>query len=113
MVDLSVYLYIINVNMDEEDEVLKEHVKSFNPRQYWETRLRAHPDITGVGYLGRSPQFVEQQYLSRMRQVESVLRHYGLADLAGRSVLDIGAGTGIWMSFWHRHGADRVAGLDF
>ena len=92
---------------------MKEQVETFNPRGYWEDRLRSHPDITGVGYLGRSPQFIEQQYRSRMHQVELILRHYGLGDLAGRSVLDIGAGTGIWMNFWHQHGADRVAGLDF
>lgn len=99
--------------MEEEDEILKEQVEAFNPRLYWEERLRAHPDITGVGYLGRSTQFVEQQYRSRMRQVELALRHFELSDMAGRSVLDIGSGTGIWMNFWHQHGAGRVVGLDF
>ena len=85
----------------------------FDPQRYWEQRLDAHPDITGVGYLGRSPQFVEQQYRSRRREVERALRHHALATLEGRSVLDIGAGTGIWLDFWHRHGARHVAGLDF
>jgi 2-polyprenyl-3-methyl-5-hydroxy-6-metoxy-1,4-benzoquinol methylase len=92
---------------------MEEPEETFNPRRYWEERLKAHPGIAGVGYLGRSPQFVEQQYRSRMRQVELALRHYGLTDMAGRSVLDIGAGTGIWLNFWHRHGAGCVAGLDF
>lgn len=92
---------------------MEKHVEAFNPRSYWEERLRAHPDITGVGYFGRSPQFVKQQYRSRMHQVELALQRYGLTNLAGRSVLNIGAGTGIWMNFWHQHGAGRVAGLDF
>jgi len=92
---------------------MEEHEEAFNPKRYWEERLQAYPGITGVGYLGRSPQLLEQQYRSRMRQVELALGHYGLADLAGRSVLDIGAGTGIWMNFWHQHGAGCVAGLDF
>lgn len=87
--------------------------ETFNPLHYWEERLQAHPDITGVGYLGRSPRFVEQQYRSRMSQVELALRQYRLADLTGRSVLDIGSGTGIWLKFWHRHGARSVVGLDF
>src|SRR6266702_7577216 len=87
--------------------------ETFNPLHYWEQRLQAHPDITGVGYLGRSPRFVEQQYRSRMYQVELALRHYGLANLTDHSVLDIGAGTGIWLKFWHRHGASFLAGLDF
>jgi 2-polyprenyl-3-methyl-5-hydroxy-6-metoxy-1,4-benzoquinol methylase len=92
---------------------MKEQVETFNPRSYWEERLQCHSDITGVGYLGRSAQFLELQYRSRMHQVELALHRHGLTDLAGRSVLDIGAGTGIWMNFWHRHGVRRVAGLDF
>lgn len=96
-----------------EIEFMIEHEELFDPRSYWEQRLKAHPDITGVGYLGLSPKFVEYQYRLRIYQVETILRHYGLTDLAGRSVLDIGSGTGIWLNFWHRHGASRVAGLDF
>ena len=90
-----------------------ERTESFDPLLHWEQRLRAHPDITGVGYLGRSPGFIEQQYRLRMIQLELALRHYGLTDLAGRSVLDIGSGTGIWLKFWRQHGVSRVAGLDF
>jgi SAM-dependent methyltransferase len=92
---------------------MEEHEELFDPQRYWEQRLLAHPDITGVGYLGRSPKFVEYQYRSRMDQVELILRHYGLTDLAGHSVLDIGSGTGIWLNFWHQHGASCVVGLDF
>ena len=91
---------------------MEEYEGTFDPRDYWERRLMAHPDIPGVGYLGRSLLFVEQQYRSRMRQVELALRSNGLTNLAERSVLDIGSGTGIWMNFWHQHGASRVAGLD-
>ena len=86
---------------------------SFDARRYWEERLLAHPDITGVGYLGRSPRFVEVQYCSRMQQVERALRQYQLNNLSGRSVLDVGSGTGIWLDFWLQHGAEQVVGLDF
>lgn len=85
----------------------------FDPQRYWEQRLLAHPDITGVGYIGHSPKFVEYQYRSRMDQVELLLRDYGLVDLAERSVLDIGSGIGIWLKFWHQHRASCVVGLDF
>lgn len=85
----------------------------FAPQHYWEQRLLMHPYITGVGYLGRAPKFVEYQYRMRMYQVESILRYYGLTDLEGRSVLDIGSGTCIWLNFWHQHGASCVVGLDF
>jgi 2-polyprenyl-3-methyl-5-hydroxy-6-metoxy-1,4-benzoquinol methylase len=92
---------------------LEEREERFDPQRYWEQRLLAHPDITGVGYLGRSPKFVEYQYRSRMYQTEMILGHYGLTDLMGRSILDIGSGSGIWLKFWHQHGANCVAGLDF
>lgn len=92
---------------------MEMHEETFDAQRYWEERIQAQPDITGVGYLGRSPQFVELQYRSRMRQIELALRHYRLTDLIGRSVLDIGSGTGIWLKFWHQHGAQQVAGLDF
>src|SRR5579875_2365594 len=90
-----------------------EHGNTFDPQYYWEQRLSAHRDITGVGYLGLSPKLVEYQYRSRMRQVDLILRLHGLTDLTGRTVLDVGAGTGIWLDFWHRYGASHVAGLDF
>lgn len=90
-----------------------EHEEIFNPLQYWEQRLQEYPGIKGVGYTSRSPRFLEQQYRSRMHQVELALRRYGLADLAGRSVLDVGSGTGIWLNFWHQHRVSSMVGLDF
>ena len=92
---------------------MTEQVGTFNPQHYWEQRLQTHPGITGVGYLGFSRKFLEHQYCSRMHQMELILRHYGLVNLAGRSVLDIGSGTGIWLNFWHQHGASHAVGLDF
>lgn len=87
--------------------------KTFDAKGYWEQRLQEYPGIKGVGYLGRSARFLEQQYTARKHQVELALRRYGLADEAGRAILDIGSGTGIWLDFWHRHGAGRMVGLDF
>src|SRR5258708_30310111 len=93
--------------------VVEQQVEVFDPLHYWEELLKAHPDIIGVGYGGRSSRFLELQYQSRMRQVELALHLYGLTDLTESSVLDVGAGTGIWLDFWHRHRAERVVGLDF
>ncbi|HLW03725.1 MAG TPA: class I SAM-dependent methyltransferase [Ktedonobacterales bacterium] len=96
-----------------EQRLAERSKNAFDARRYWEERLAAHPDITGVGYLGRSPQFVEVQYRSRMHQLERALRHYRLDHLNGRAVLDVGSGTGIWLNFWRQHGAKEVVGLDF
>lgn len=86
---------------------------AFDAATYWEQRLGSHPDITGVGSLGRATKFVELQYRQRIRQLELGLRSQGLANISEYAVLDVGAGTGIWLDFWHRHGARKVAGLDF
>lgn len=85
----------------------------FDIRGYWENRLQAHPDITGVGYLGYPSRFVELYYRSRMCQVEFLLRRLGISELAGCSILDVGSGTGFWLNFWHQHGANRVSAIDF
>jgi SAM-dependent methyltransferase len=90
-----------------------DQTTKFNAQGYWEERLRAHPGVRGVGHLGLSLHATEQQYRRRMRQIDVGLRRHGLSDLRGRAVLDVGAGTGIWLEFWHRHRAGRVAGLDF
>lgn len=92
---------------------MKLQEATFDSQRYWEERLRTHPDITGVGYLGLSSRFVEQYYQSRMHQVEVALRQYGLVDMSERSVLDVGSGTGFWLNFWHQLGAAQVTALDF
>src|SRR5262249_16714084 len=85
----------------------------FDPLVYWERRLRDHTDIVGVGFLGRTREFMSLQYRQRIHQTEVALRRVGLTDLSDRSVLDVGSGIGIWLAFWHRHRARRVVGLDF
>jgi SAM-dependent methyltransferase len=97
----------------DEQQPAEQSASPFDARHYWEERLRAHPDITGVGYLGLSPRFIEVQYHARREQIEKALRQYHLSNLSGRSVLDVGSGTGIWLDFWRRHGPDRLVGLDF
>ncbi len=94
-------------------EVLEQNVEVFDPLHYWDERLQTHPGISGVGYLGRSSRFLEVQYQARKREFELALRQYDLTNLVERSVLDVGSGTGIWLNFWHRHGAKQVVGVDF
>ncbi|NOT07055.1 MAG: class I SAM-dependent methyltransferase [Gemmatimonadales bacterium] len=92
---------------------------SFDNRAYWERRLREHYSLAGVGYLRLGRRFNEWMYRVRgdvFDRVVGALREEGsgkreAAEWAGRSVLDVGAGTGFYVDRWQRLGA-HVTGLD-
>src|SRR5262249_44629620 len=84
----------------------------FDIRGYWEQRLREHPDVTGVGGAGLPPRFGALMYRARMREMARALRACGVQDLRGAAVLDVGSGTGIWLTFWRGRGA-RLTAIDF
>ena len=104
---------------------------SFDNRQYWEHRLGEHFSPAGVGYLRLGRRFNEWMYRVRggvfdrvvaeleLRQQSAVDRQQAAPPSpsdparpwAGRSVLDVGSGTGFYVDRWQRLGA-RVTGLD-
>lgn len=86
---------------------------TLNAHEYWEKRLSLHPGLAGVGYLGRSRRFLELQYHTRAMHVKRILLANGLSDLTGRSVLDVGSGTGYWLDFWRGLAPRAITGLDF
>ncbi|HEX9067585.1 MAG TPA: class I SAM-dependent methyltransferase [Ktedonobacterales bacterium] len=92
---------------------MDSQTQPFDSRQYWNERLSAHADKEGVGSSDTPPFLADLMYNARMRQVERVLRRLKLKNLKEKSILDVGSGTGIWLEFWRRHGANRVAGLEF
>ncbi len=90
----------------------------FDNREYWESRLREHYSLAGVGYLRLGRRFNEWMYKIRGEVFDRVVA--GLpgrgeqeagSGWAGASVLDVGAGTGFYVDRWKRRGA-RVTGLD-
>ena len=102
----------------------------FDNRQYWESRLREHYTLAGVGYLRLGRRYngwmyrvrgqVFDRVVSRLNSVnseQSTVNGKGLRQPAtdngwvGKSVLDIGAGTGFYVERWLRLGA-QVVGLD-
>jgi len=86
----------------------------FDNRQYWESRLREHYSLAGVGYLRLGRRFNEWMYRVRGAVFDGIVRKYGSVEVAGyqgAEVLDVGAGTGFYVDRWLRLGA-RVTGLD-
>ena len=105
--------------------------RSFDPRQYWEARLREHYSLAGVGYLRLGRRYNAWMYRVRGEVFDRVISEIGrkqeagggsasssllpppssLAWWSGREVLDVGSGTGFYVDRWLRTGA-RVTGLD-
>ncbi len=91
----------------------------FDNRQYWESRLREHYSLAGVGFLRLGRRFNEWMYRVRGevfdRAVAGIDRATGdrstVNTWAGAEVLDVGSGTGFYVNRWLRLGA-RVTGLD-
>jgi 2-polyprenyl-3-methyl-5-hydroxy-6-metoxy-1,4-benzoquinol methylase len=92
---------------------VESQTRPFDSRQYWNERLSAHADKEGVGAADSPPYIADLMYNARMRQVARVLRRLKLKSLKEKAILDVGSGTGIWLEFWRRHGANRLAGLEF
>ncbi len=82
----------------------------FDNRDYWESRLREHYSLAGVGYLRLGRRFNQWMYNVRGGVFDRVVGGLG-SEWNGASVLDVGAGTGFYVDRWKRLGA-RVTGLD-
>lgn len=87
----------------------------FDNKRYWETRLREHYSLAGVGYLRLGRRYNEWMYRVRGEVFDRVVQAMGNRQQAtgwrGAKVLDVGAGTGFYVDRWMRLGAE-VTGLD-
>jgi SAM-dependent methyltransferase len=87
----------------------------FDNRQYWESRLREHYSLAGVGYLRLGRRYNEWMYRVRGAVFDRVVSGVGTRDSGldwrGAKVLDVGAGTGFYVDRWLLRGAE-VTGLD-
>jgi len=94
----------------------------FDNKAYWESRLREHYSLAGVGYLRLGRRFNQWMYRIRGEVFDRVVQGIGNGDWGSReqvvrsgwtgaSVLDVGAGTGFYVDRWKRLGA-RITGLD-
>jgi SAM-dependent methyltransferase len=88
---------------------------AFDPRQYWEARLREHYSLAGVGYLRLGRRYNAWMYRVRGLVFDDALLRIGMSSSLehwkGRNVLDVGSGTGFYVDRWLKAGA-KVTGLD-
>ncbi|KKL59685.1 hypothetical protein LCGC14_2212870 [marine sediment metagenome] len=70
--------------------------KAYTPREYWDARLRAHWDLSGVGRGDYGVAYNRWIYRAQDRAVRRAFHHCSV-DVSGKRVLDVGSGTGYWL----------------
>ena len=83
---------------------------SYEPREFWDQRLTEHFDLRGTGETGLSLEYNRACYALRRRVLDATLAAAGV-DPRGRTVLDVGCGTGFFTVYFLERGA-HVTGLD-
>ncbi len=78
---------------------------------YWSSLHEGRHDESTVGYPGLPVSLNKAMYGALRESVGSLVDAHAPLHDPGR-VLDVGAGTGIWVDFWKRHGAREVVGID-
>jgi SAM-dependent methyltransferase len=81
----------------------------YSPEEYWEGVLGENLDERGVAYPHLPLTFNRTFYKA---QIDSVARLTSRHDIPVEKVLDIGAGSGVWINYWERAGASQISGLD-
>ena len=84
---------------------------TYNPREYWESRLKRDFTLEGVGFDSFSKSFNRWLYKGAKHSLESVIQK-GLISPRGNSVLDIGCGTGFYIDVWRNCNIDSLIGID-
>ena len=82
----------------------------YDPTRYWEDRLKSRFDLTGVGNIVFDRKYNEYLYKLQLSVLKKALKKYKIS-LRGKTVLDIGCGTGFFSKFYHKKLA-QITGID-
>ena len=80
----------------------------YTPSDYWEKRLQKSFNLRGVGHLNFSEGYNAWLYRRKDRCISALLRDL---PLQGVKVLDVGCGTGFFVDWYTKRGAD-LTGVD-
>ncbi len=83
----------------------------YNPKVYWEQRLSGRLDIASVGQQGLGHVYNDWLYRARLRAMRRALKKLRIGIL-GKSLMDVGIGSGAWIRFWEECGVSRIVGMD-
>lgn len=83
---------------------------AYVPDRYWTELHRAADDERAVGYPYLARSINRARYDVERGSVRRALTDAGVA--SPKRVLDAGSGTGVWIDFWSREGAEDITGVD-
>lgn len=84
---------------------------NYKPKDYWERRLEGQPDLRGVGCIGFNENYNNYLYSLKISALENVLNKYPII-IKGKSILDVGCGTGFFVDYYNKKGAKKITGVD-
>jgi SAM-dependent methyltransferase len=84
---------------------------TYQPQQYWERRLSSRLDITTVGYKGLGYIYNDWLYRARTRSLKRAI-HQMEIECIGKSIIELGVGSGVWVPFWQQQGIAKLVGVD-
>jgi len=77
---------------------------TYRPREFWEQRLSEQFDLRGTGETRMSAAYNDACYALRREVLTRALADERV-DVRGRTVLDVGCGTGFWTEYYTSRGA--------
>ncbi len=84
---------------------------SYEPKSYWEERLRQNFSLKHTGHIGFNLVYNKWAYKAKVRVLKKALNCLKI-NCEGKTVLDIGCGTGFWIEFYKSNGAASIVGVD-
>jgi len=90
---------------------LEGEIMTYKPKEYWEKRLKKHPNLKGVGYTGLDETYNKYLYSLKASALDNILNKYSIT-IKGKSVLDVGCGTGFFIEYYSKMGAKKITGID-
>jgi SAM-dependent methyltransferase len=82
-----------------------------NTSKYWEERLESHLDLRGTGHRAFNLTYNRWLYQAQQDCLDGLIRQHDLR-ITRKQVLDIGSGTGFYISYFLQRGASPVFGVD-
>lgn len=84
---------------------------TYKPQEYWQQRLSQHFDLQGVGHISFDQKYNQYLYALKLSSLEHVIKKHNIC-LEGKSICDIGCGTGFFVDYFTKKGARQVIGTD-